>query len=206
MSLAAVLRRNPPRGSALNRWGQVVASVIGMMAIAGILFVWPLLRSSPGRGLAESLAATENAFAFFMLVETVFVPLEGWLGDRFPRWQLVGLGVGLVLLGAAAGARVESGRAQVACFAVGGVGAGLVYGGTVAKALRRFTDRKAAAVGLTAAACVGVLVLALGAIVALSFPSAIPVLIVLGAGQAAVILIATLFILYPPPERPPPDW
>lgn len=206
MSLAAVLRRSPPRHSSLNRWGQVVASVVGMMAIAGVLFVWPLLRSSPGRGLAESLAATQNAFAFFIIAETIFVPLEGWLGDRFPRWLLVGLGVGLVLFGAFAGARAESVRVQVACSGVGGVGAGFVYGGTVAKALRRFTDRKAVAVGLTAAACVGVLVLALGAIAALSSPSAIPVLIVLGAGQAAVILIATLFILYPPPERPPPDW
>jgi len=206
MSVAAALRRPRFRHRPLNRWVQVVAGVVAMMAIAGVLFVWPLLRSAQAKGLAESLAATENAFAFFIIAETIFVPLEGWLGDRFPRWLVVGLGVGLVLFGAFAGARAESVRAQVACSAVGGVGGGFVYGGTVAKALRRFTERKAVAVGLTAAACVGVLVLALGAIAALSSPSALPVLMVLGAGQAAVILIATLFILYPPPERPPPDW
>ena len=32
------------------------------------------------------------------------------------------------------------------------------------------------------------------------------ILVLLGAGQAAVILIATVFILYPPPARAPPDW
>jgi OFA family oxalate/formate antiporter-like MFS transporter len=206
MSSAAVLRRSLDRHGSLSRLAQVVAGVVGMMAIAGVVFVWPLLRSSSGRGLAESLAATQNAFALFIIAETIFVPLEGWLGDRFPRWLLVVLGVGLVFFGAFAGVRAESVRAQVACSGVGGVGAGLVYGGTVAKALKRFTDRKAVAVGLTAAACVGVLVLALGAITALSLPTATPLLIVLGAGQAAVILLATLFILYPPTDAPPPDW
>jgi OFA family oxalate/formate antiporter-like MFS transporter len=206
MSFAATLRRTPARPRSSNRWLAVVGGVVAMMAIAGVVFVWPLLRSGAGRGLAETLAATQNAFAFFIIAETVFVPLESWLGDRFPRWLLVGVGVGLVAAGAAAGAQAESVRAQVVSSALGGVGAGLVYGGTVAKALMRFTDRKAAAVGLTAGACFGVLVLGLGAIVALSSPSAIPVLVVLGAGQAAVIVIATLFILYPPPERRPPDW
>ncbi len=33
-----------------------------MMAIAGLLYAWPLLRSA-GPGLGRSLAATENAFA-----------------------------------------------------------------------------------------------------------------------------------------------
>lgn len=205
MSLAAELL-HPLHHRPLNRWVQVVTGVVAMMAIAGVLFVWPVLRSAPGRSLAESLAATESAFAFFIIAETIFVPLEAWLGDRFPRWVLVGAGAALVAVGALAGAVADGGRAQVAWSALGGTGAGLAYGGTVAKALRRFTDRKALCVGVTAAACAVVLALAVGAIAALSSPSALPVLVVLGAGQAAVILIATLFILYPPPARPPPDW
>jgi OFA family oxalate/formate antiporter-like MFS transporter len=174
-----------------------------MMAIAGILFVWPLLRGS--RAAARRVARRhQNAFACFIIAETIFVPLEGGSGISSPGGCSSAWASGSSS-SAHSRARAESVRA-VACSAVGGVGAGFVYGGTVAKALKRFTDRKAVAVGLTAAACIGVLVLALGAIAALSSPSAIPMLIVLGAGQAAVILIATLFILYPPPERPPPDW
>jgi OFA family oxalate/formate antiporter-like MFS transporter len=196
----------PTRPRAADRWVQLVAGVAVMMAVAGAIFVWPLLRSGGGAGLAESLAATENAFAAFIIAETVFVPLEAWLGERFPRWSLVGAGLGLVALGALAGAEARGPRAQLGWSALGGIGAGLVYGGTIAKALRRFTDRKALCVGVTAAACLGVLGLALGAILALSAPTALPVLVVLGAGQAAVILIATLFILEPPPAGTPPDW
>jgi OFA family oxalate/formate antiporter-like MFS transporter len=205
MSLAAALRRRPVHVRSSNRWLQIVASVVGMMAIAGVLFVWPLLRSGPGDGFAQSLAAAQNAFAFFILAETLFVPIEAWLGDRSHPLLLAALGVALVVLGGFAGA-AASGRAQIVWSAVGGVGAGLAYGGTVAKALKRFTDRKALCVGVTAGACFAVLALAFGAVAAVSSPSAIPLLVVLGAGQAAVILLATLLILYPPPDRPPPDW
>lgn len=190
----------------VNRWVQLVAGVVGMMAIAGVLYVWPLLRSAGGGSLSQELAATENAFAAFIFTETIFVPLEAWLGERVPRWLLVGAGVVLVLVGAFAGASAASTRGKVAWYVLGGVGAGLAYGGTVAKALRSFTDRRALCVGVTAAACAGVIVLAAGANLALSSPSAMPLLVVLGAAQAAVILVATLFILEPPPPGPPPDW
>jgi len=205
MSLAAELRpllHHRP----LSRWTRLVAGVVAMMAIAGALYVWPLVRSAPGRSLSETLAVTENAFAAFIFAETIFVPLEAWLGDRVPRWLLVCAGAALVALGALAGAGAEGVRAKVAWYAVGGAGAGFAYGGTVAKTLKSFTDRKALCVGVTAAACVGVLALAIGAILALSSPSAIQLLIVLGAGQAVVIVMATLYILEPPPDRPPPDW
>ena len=139
----------PCRPRPLNRWLQLVAGVVAMMAIATVLYVWPLLRS-PGASLASSLAATENAFAAFILAETFFVPVEGWLRDRIGRWPLVAAGVALVVLGAVAGARAESAW-RVLWYALGGVGAGVVYGGTVAKALKRFTDRKLLCVGVTAA-------------------------------------------------------
>lgn len=194
------------RHRGVNRWVQLVAGVVAMMAIAGLLFVWPLVRSAPGSSLAEPLAATENAFAAFIFTETIFVPLEAWLGDRVPRWLLVGAGAALVLLGALAGAEAATVRQRVAWYVLGGAGAGLAYGGTIAKALKSFTDRKALCVGVTAAACAGVILLAAGANVVLSSPGALPLLVVLGAGQAVVILIATLFILEPPPRPPPPDW
>lgn len=188
-----------------NRWLQLLGGVVVMMAIASVLYVLPLLGSRSGAGLARSLAATENAFAAFILAETFFVPVESWLRDRVGRWPLVAAGLALVAVGAAAGARAES-ALRVLWYALGGVGAGVVYGGTVAKALQRFTDRKLLCVGVTAAACLAVSALALGALaVALSSPGALPVLIVLGAAQAVVIVVATLFILSPPPpDRLPP--
>jgi OFA family oxalate/formate antiporter-like MFS transporter len=190
----------------LNRWVRLLAGVVGMMAVASLLFVWPLLRAGPGRGLEESLVAAENAFAAFIIAETVFVPLESWLGERIPRWLLVAVGGALVAAGALLAAQAGSARAQVAWSVLGGVGAGFAYGGTVAKSLRQFTDRKALAVGVTAAACAGVLILALGAVRTLSSEGALPMLVVLGAAQAVVIVVATLFILYPASGTPPPEW
>ncbi len=190
----------------LNRWAQLVAGVVLMMALAGVLFVWPLVRAAPGATVAATLAASENALAAFIFTETIFVPLEAWLGDRVPRWLLVGAGAALVVLGAVAGDGAGSTRVKVVCHVLGGAGAGLAYGGTIAKVLKRFTDRKALCVGVTAAACLGVVALAAGADLVLSSPAAMPILVVLGAGQGVVILIATLFILEPPPPPPPTEW
>ncbi len=189
----------------MNRWVQLVAGTVMMMAIASALCVWPLLRSAPGADLGKSLAAAENAFAAFIIAETLFVPLEAWLGDRMSPRLLVLVGGALVVLGALAGVRGEGVRAQAGWYALGGAGAGIVYGGTVARALKRFTDRKALCLGVTAAACAAVVGLALVAyLTAVKSPGAIGVLIVIGGGQAVVILIATLLILEPPPDTPLP--
>jgi len=187
------------------RWVQLVTGTVAMMAIAIALFVWPLLRSPPGAELGRSLAAVENAFATFLLAETLIAPLEAWLGERRrPRLLLV-LGVALVAVGALAGARAESLRAQANWYALGGAGAGMVYGGTVARVLKRFTDRKAAAVGVTVATCAAVLALAVGAYLrADTAPGAIGALVVIGAGQAVIVLIATLLILEPRRGEVPP--
>ncbi len=192
-------------GRLQGRWFQLVSGTVVMMAIAMALFVWPLLRGPSGAELGRSLAAAENAFAPFLLVETLIAPLEAWLGDRSRPRLLLLLGVALVALGVLAGARAESLRAQANWYALGGAGAGLVYGGTVARVLKRFTDRKAACVGVTAATCVAVLALALGGYVTASTaPSALGVLVVIGAGQAVVVLIATLLILEPRRGEVPP--
>ena len=190
-----------------GRWLELVGSAVAMMVIAGVLYAWPLLRAGRGPGLEASLAAVENAFAAFILAETLFVPVEGWLGDRYGRRLLVTAGVALVALGATLGSRAAGVRAQVGWYALGGVGSGLVYGGTVAKALKRFTDRKALCIGVTAGACLSVAALAMGALaVVLEMPSGgALVLGVLGAGQAVVVLVASLFILDPRLGVPPPE-
>jgi OFA family oxalate/formate antiporter-like MFS transporter len=175
-----------------------------MMVIASV-YAWPLLRS-PGAELGKTIAALENAFATFIFVETLFVPFEAWLGERRRPRLLLLLGVALVVLGALAGARAASPRTQ-AWYALGGAGAGIVYGGTVARALKGFTERKARAIGVTAAAVAAVLALALWAYVhSIAAPGAITLLVVIGAGQATIVLVATLMILKPPPGDVPPEY
>ena len=196
----------PGRGR-MGRWVELVLSAAAMMVIGSVLFAWPLLRAGPGAGLGASLAAVENAFAAFILAETLFVPFEGWLGERHGRWLLVAAGLVLVAVGAWAGTRAVGVAAQVGWYVLGGIGSGLVYGGTVAKVLRRFTDRKALCIGVTAGACLAVAALALGALaVALEIPAGGALALgVLGAGQAAVVLVAAVFILDPRVSPPPED-
>ncbi len=196
-----------PERQRLGRWVELVAGVVAMMVIGSALWAWPLLRAGPGPELGAALAAIENAFAAFILAETLFVPFEGWLGDRHGRWLLVAAGVALVAVGAWAGSRATGVRTQVGWYVLGGVGSGLVYGGTVAKVLKRFTDRKALCIGVTAGACLAVAALALGALaVAMEMPAGGALALgVLGAGQAAVVLVAALFILDPKAGAPPPE-
>lgn len=190
----------------VNRWVQLVSGTVAMMVIASVLYAWPLLRSPPGAELGKTLAGVENAFATFIFVETLFVPFEAWLGERRRPRLLLLLGVALVALGAIAGARAETPWAQ-AWYALGGAGAGIVYGGTVARVLKRFTDRKAQCVGVTAGASAAVLALAVVAYVkAVNAPGAIGLLVVIGAGQAVVVIIATLMILEPPPSDATPEY
>lgn len=185
----------------MNRWFQLVSGIAVMLVIPSVLCVWPLVRSPPGGDLSKSIAAAENAFAAFIVFETLFVPIEAWIGELVKPRVLVAVGGALVLLGVLAEAGAESGSGQTAWCALGGAGAGIVYGGTVARALKRFTDRKARCLGVTAAACVAVVGLALLAYVtAAGSPGSIWPLIVIGGGQAFVILVATLLILEPPPS------
>jgi MFS transporter, OFA family, oxalate/formate antiporter len=210
MAETSKLRRPGPsreKGAGAARWQQLLAGIVVMMIIAGALYVWPLLRSSSGPALGRTLAATENGFAAFILAETLCMPIEGWLGEHVRSRLLVAVGGALVLAGALAGARAEGVGAQTAFSALGGAGAGIVYGGTVARTLRRFTDRKARCLGFTAAACATVVGLALLAYAtAVESPAALGLLVVIGGGQAIIILIATLIILEPPPNIPPPGW
>jgi MFS family permease len=206
MVSAARAARVRPLGGERSRWLALLGDVLLMMAVAGVLFVWPLVRAAPGAELAQSLAAAEHAFAAFILAETLFVPFEGWLGEHVPRGLLVAVAGALVALGALAGARSGSTSAQVLWSAVGGVGAGLAYGATVAKAVKRFTDRKALAVGTTSLTCALVVALALAGAWALSDTRALGLLVVFGAAQAVVVVVATLVILYPPPAPPPTEW
>jgi len=192
-------------GTSPPRWLALLAGVAGMMVVAGVLFVRPLLFAGDA-ALADALAAVEHAFAAFILAETLFVPLEEWLGGRAHPVLLAAAGAALVAIGALAGARATGSGAQLVWSATGGVGAGLFYGATVGKALRRFTDRKALAIGTTTATCAVLVALALGGAWALSGTRALGVLVVVGAAQAVVVVIATLVILYPPPKPPPPEW
>src|SRR5262249_47011274 len=96
-------------------------------------------------------AAIQVAFTIFVLTETWLVPLEGYLIDKFgPRLMVCGSGV-LVAIAWVLNSIADSLAMLYVAAAIGGVGAGVVYGACVGNALKWFPDHRGLAAGLTAA-------------------------------------------------------
>jgi MFS transporter, OFA family, oxalate/formate antiporter len=134
-----------------NRWLQLVAGVTGMVMIANLQYGWTLFVNPIDAKYHWGKAAIQVAFSIFVLTETWLVPFEAYLVDRYGPALMVAIG-GVLVGGAwATNSLAASLSALYIAAAVGGVGAGIVYGTTVGNALKWFPDRRGLAAGLTAA-------------------------------------------------------
>ena len=73
----------------VNRWAQLVAGIIAMMAIANLQYAWTLFTKPMQAHLHVSLTAIQGIFTAFILVETWLVPFEGYLVDRIGHKTLM---------------------------------------------------------------------------------------------------------------------
>ena len=64
-----------------NRWVQLVAGIIAMMAIANLQYAWTLFTKPIQAHLHVSLQAVQVTFFIFVALETWLVPFEGALVD-----------------------------------------------------------------------------------------------------------------------------
>jgi OFA family oxalate/formate antiporter-like MFS transporter len=191
----------------VNRWIQLVAGMIAMMAIANLQYAWTLFTSPLMKNLHASLAAVQVAFATFILAETWLVPFEGFLVDRFgPRLMMVFGGV-LVAFGWFGAGRATSVRELIIVYTIGGIGAGVVYGGTIGNALKWFPDHRGLCVGLTAGSYGIGTALTVAPIAKMLKASGYQhTMAVWGLIQGAVVLLAALMIVKPPKSWVPPGW
>jgi MFS transporter, OFA family, oxalate/formate antiporter len=137
---------------AVRRWRQLAACIVAMMAIANLQYAWTLFTIPLTEAMHATLSAVQIAFTLFILTETWLVPFEGWLVDRVGARAVVsagGLLVGISWIGAGL---ADSLRGLYLFYALGGVGAGAVYGASIGTALKWFPDRRGLAAGLTAGA------------------------------------------------------
>jgi len=86
-----------------------------------------------------------------VLTETWLVPVEGWFVDRFGPKIVVLVGGVLVGIAWVLNSVASSLAVLYIAAAIGGIGAGIIYGGCVGNALKWFPDRRGLAAGLTAA-------------------------------------------------------
>ena len=133
------------------RWGQLVIGIVCMAMIANLQYGWTLFVNPIADRHGWSRAAIQVAFTIFVLTETWLVPIEGYLVDRFgPRIVVLTGGI-LCGLGWVVNSYADSLTMLYFGAAVGGIGAGAVYGTCVGNALKWFPDRRGLAAGLTAA-------------------------------------------------------
>jgi OFA family oxalate/formate antiporter-like MFS transporter len=122
-----------------------------MVMIANLQYGWTLFVGPIDQKYHWGRAAIQVAFTIFVLTETWLVPIEGYLIDKFgPRVMISGSGV-LVAIAWVINSVADSLPLLYLGAAIGGIGAGVVYGGAVGNALKWFPDRRGLAAGLTAA-------------------------------------------------------
>src|SRR6202140_4111345 len=190
-----------------NRWVQLMAGIVAMMAIAKLQYAWALFTKPMQSHLHVSLAAIQGIFSLFIILETWLVPFEGYLVDRIGPRLMLGVGGILVGLGWVSSGQAETLRSLYFWYCLGGVGAGIVYGGTIGNALKWFPDYRGLCVGLTAAAFgIGTATTIAPIADMLKTSGYQHTFIVWGIIQGVVVLASSLFLARPPEGWTPPNW
>jgi OFA family oxalate/formate antiporter-like MFS transporter len=122
-----------------------------MVMIANLQYGWTLFVNPIDQKYHWGRAAIQVAFTIFVLAETWLVPFEGYLIDKFgPKVMVCGSGA-LVAIAWVINSMADSLFLLYVGAAIGGIGAGVIYGASVGNALKWFPDRRGLAAGLTAA-------------------------------------------------------
>lgn len=137
--------------SEATRWGQLIVGIICMIATANLQYGWTLFVNPIDAKYHWGRAAIQVAFSIFVLTETWLVPIEGYLIDKFGPRIMVFLSGFLIAISWVLNSYADSLTLLYIAAAIGGVGAGIIYGGCVGNALKWFPDRRGLAAGLTAA-------------------------------------------------------
>jgi OFA family oxalate/formate antiporter-like MFS transporter len=186
------------QASSATRWNQLIFGIICMVMIANLQYGWTLFVGPIDQKYHWGRAAIQVAFTIFVLTETWLVPVEGYLIDKFgPRVMICGSGV-LVAIAWVINSVADSLFLLYVGAAVGGIGAGVIYGGSVGNALKWFPDRRGLAAGLTAAgfgAGSALTVIPIANMIQSSgYESAF---LWFGLGQGIVVVIVALFLRAP---------
>ncbi len=191
----------------VNRWIQLIAGIVAMMAIANLQYAWTLFTRPLTQSMNATLAAVQVAFAAFILAETWLVPFEGYLIDRLGPRMVIGIGGILVGLGWIGTGYATTLNQLYFWYVLGGIGAGAVYGGTVGNSLKWFPDHRGLCVGFTSGAYgIGTAVTVAPIAAMIKASGYQHTLIVWGFIQGTIVIAAALIIVAPPKGWVPLGW
>jgi OFA family oxalate/formate antiporter-like MFS transporter len=140
-----------PQRAGSYRWLQLIVGIVCMAMVANLQYGWTLFVNPIDAKYHWGRAAIQVAFSIFVLTETWLVPVEGWFVDRFGPKIVVLIGGVLVGIAWALNSVADSLTLLYVAAAIGGIGAGAVYGTCIGNALKWFPDWRGFAAGITAA-------------------------------------------------------
>ena len=150
MSDSTAVPGNSSAVPAFGRWWQLLLGVICMSMIANLQYGWTLFVNPISEKHGWSRPAIQVAFTVFVVIETWLVPLEGYLVDKIGPMMVAVVSGFLVAASWVINSYADSLSMLYLGAAVGGIGAGGVYGSCVGNALKWFPDRRGLAAGITA--------------------------------------------------------
>jgi MFS transporter, OFA family, oxalate/formate antiporter len=186
-----------------NPWVQLVAGIVCMAMIANLQYGWTVFVNPLSRAHHWTRAEVQVSFTIFVLVETWLVPFEAALVDKYGPRIMVAIGGILAGLAWIINASATSLFVLYIGGVVAGIGAGIVYGTCIGNALKWFAGRRGLAAGLTSAgfgAGAALTVIPLTLMVASHGPQY--TFAFFGIVQGLIILVASMFLLTPPPAPP----
>src|SRR5215471_18647423 len=135
----------------MNRWFRLLGAIISMMMIANLQYSWTLFVKPLMAATHWKLSDVQWAFSLYIAFQTWMMPLAGFMIDRIgPRLFLTAAGVicgiGWIGLGHA-----DSLTMLYVLYSLAGLGAALVYCGSLGVGMKWFADRRGLASGLVAA-------------------------------------------------------
>ncbi len=190
-----------------SRFWVLLPCIFAMLAIANLQYAWTLFTTDLTKVFHARLDAVQWTLTFFIIAQTALFPLNAYFIDRFgPRLMITLAGV-LVGVGWVGAGLVNSLPALYAVYAIGGVGAGAVYGGCIGVAMKWFPDRRGLCVGLVAGSYgFGTALTTLPIAYLIEHRGYRSAFILFGAIQGLVVLAAAQFIRMPPLNWEPPGW
>jgi OFA family oxalate/formate antiporter-like MFS transporter len=191
----AVIR---PQDVQWKRWLQLAFGIVCMCMIANLQYGWTLFVNPIAEKYGWALKDIQWAFAIFVILETWLVPIEGWFVDRYGPKLVVLVGGAMCGIAWVVNAYADTLAMLYVGAAIGGVGAGAVYGTCVGNSLKWFPDRRGLAAGATAAgfgAGSALTVIPISAMITSSGYEA--AFLWFGIGQGLICVLIALFLASP---------
>jgi OFA family oxalate/formate antiporter-like MFS transporter len=190
-----------------SRWLILIACSVAMLAIANLQYAWTLFTTDLTKSLHARLDAVQWTLTFFIIAQTALFPINAYFVDRFGPRVVVALASLFVAVGWIGAGLANSLPALYVSYALGGIGAGAVYGGCVGVVMKWFPDRRGLCVGIVAGSYgFGTALTALPIDHMIRSSGYRSAFTTFGIIQGVVVLVAAQFIKMPPTGWLPAGW